>query len=155
MTHLIFKYSLVLAMLLFVTTAFSQENKYLGEEVNISHSELIQLANNTNFNGTIASEIFKDEKNTYFAIDNNSIKSRYVKIRILEQSYSDNTIVNIGSSVNGGFMLFLVNNVLIDTDSNPVDIFTQYQKTAIKEEASLSNEELSIWLNKHDKYSKK
>jgi len=155
MKHLIFKYSLVLAISLIVTSAFSQESKYLGEEVNILHSELIQLASETDFNGEIASEIFKDEKNTYFAIDNSSIKSRYVKIRILEQSYSDNKLVNIGSAVDGGFMLFLVNNVLIETDDQVVDIFKEYQEKAIKEESNLSEEELSIWLNEHDKYSKK
>lgn len=147
--------SLTIIVFFFVSTAFSQESKYLGQEKEITSSELVVKANNTEFNGNFIGQIFIDKKNTYFAIDNGQIESRYVKIRILEQSFSDKKIVNISSSLNQEYILFLVNNKLIGKDGEILDLFNSYYDTAKKEETSMSEEDMTIWLNNHDKYNHK
>ena len=138
----------------FVSIVFAQQGEYLGVEDDITASELVIKASETNFNGGFVAKIFKDQKNTYFAIDNASIESRYIKIRILEQSYYDSEIVNIGSSLKQDYMMFLVNNKLIKNENEIIDMFKAYYSTALKEETSMNEESMTIWLNKHDKYSK-
>mgnify|MGYP001182377368 FL=1 len=137
------------------SVTFTQNNKYLGNEKDISGSELFAKAQSINFQGQIAKAIFSDEKNTYFALDNTSIESRYVKIRILEQSYSDKFLVNIGPDIDSGYMLFLVNNSLKKSQEDIVNLIDTFRVAAVKEEASMNEEAMKLWLSKHKKFSKK
>lgn len=147
--------SFAIIMFLFISSAFSQQGEYLGQEQNITNSELVMKANNTNFHGNLIAEIYSDKKNTYFAINNKNIDSRYVKIRILEQSFTDTKIVNISSSLKNDYILFLVNKKLITEKGEILDLFNNFYSTATKEESSMSEEDMAIWLNKHDKYNHK
>lgn len=143
------------SIIMLSSVTFTQNNKYLGNEKDISGSELIAKAQNTDFEAQIVKEIFSDEKNTYFALDNSSIESRYVKIRILEQSYSDKVLVNIGPDIDSGYMLFLVNNTLNKSQLDIVKLIDTFRVTALKEEASMNEESMKLWLSKHKKFSKK
>jgi len=145
----------LLSIILLSSVSFTQNNKYLGIEKDISGSELIVKAQNTDFEGQIAKEVFSDEKNTYFALDNSAIESRYVKIRILEQSYNDKVLVNIGPEIDTGYMLFLVNNTMNKSQSDIVKLLDTFRVTALKEEASMNEEAMNLWLSKHKKFSKK
>ena len=142
-------------MCLFATTAFSQENKYLGIEKDLNASDLIELAQQTDFKSDFVAEIHKDVKNTYYAIDNSRIDSRYVKIRIMYQTFSDNKIVNVGAAIEEGYSLFLVNNILTGEDNEIIEMFNSYYTIALKEEASMNEDEMIEWMSKNDKYRKK
>ncbi|PLX03379.1 MAG: hypothetical protein C0595_07310 [Marinilabiliales bacterium] len=145
----------LLSIVMLSSVTFTQNNKYLGNEKDISGSELFAKAQSINFQGQIAKAIFSDEKNTYFALDNTSIESRYVKIRILEQSYSDKFLVNIGPDIDSGYMLFLVNNSLKKSQEDIVNLIDTFRVAAVKEEASMNEEAMKLWLSKHKKFSKK
>lgn len=145
----------LLSIVMLSSASFTQNNKYLGNEKDISGSELIAKAQNTSFQGQVVKEIYSDEKNTYFALDNSSIESRYVKIRILEQSYSDKYLVNIGPDIDSGYMLFLVNNSLNKSQEDIIKLLDTFRVAAVKEEASMNEEAMNLWLSKHKKFSKK
>jgi len=145
----------LLSIVMLSSASFTQNNKYLGNEKDISGSELIAKAQNTSFQGQVVKEIYSDEKNTYFALDNGSIESRYVKIRILEQSYNDKYLVNIGPDIDSGYMLFLVNNSLNKSQEDIIKLLDTFRVVAVKEEASLNEEAMNLWLSKHKKFSKK
>ena len=145
---------LVIIIFFSVATMFAQQGKYLGVEKNVTTSELFVKANETDFINGFAAKIFEDQKNTYYAVDNSSIESKYIKIRILEQSYSDNELVNIGSSLKRDYMMFLVNNTLSVSEDKVIELFNEYYNIALKEESSMNEEAMTIWLNKHDKYTK-
>lgn len=153
-SHLVFS-SLTIILFLFVPSVFSQQGDYMGTEKDLNESFLIEKASQTDFSSAFVAEVFNDEKNTYYAIDNSTIDSRYIKIRILEMVFSDNTIVNIGSSIENGYMLFLVNNILIEKDEDIIKLFDSYYSTAQKEESSMSEEEIILWMKNKDKYRKK
>lgn len=140
---------------LFVSSSYSQQSQNNGAEKDLSQSDLSKKASQTDFKSTFVAEIFKDEKNTYFAIDNSTIKSKYVKIRILELVFSDSKIVNIGSSIDEGYMLFLVNNILVDRDKEIMELFNSYKSIAQKEEASMDKDEMTLWMKNRNKYHKK
>jgi len=143
---------LLIITLFFASSVFAQQGEYMGAEKNITSSELVTKANETNFDGGLVAMIFKDEKNTYYALKNSDIESRYIKIRILEQSYSDNKLVNIGSSLNKEYLMFLVNNTLNVNKDEITEIFNIYYSTALKEKTSMNEQAMTIWLHKHDKY---
>lgn len=143
---------LTIIIFFFTSSVFAQQGEYAGVEKDITNSELVVKASETDFNGGFVAMVFKDEKNTYYALDNSSIDSKYIKIRILEQSYSDNELVNIGSSLKKDYLMFLVNNTLEVGESKILEIFNVYYSTALKEEASMNEKAMTIWLNKHDKY---
>lgn len=143
-----------IAVFFFVTVAYSQQGEYLGVEKDLTASELTDKANAADFDKGFAAKIYKDQKNTYYAINNSSIESRYIKIRILEQSYSDSELVNIGSSLKQDYLMFLVNNTLNASEDKIIDLFNDYYSIALKEETSMNEEAMTIWLIKHDKYSK-
>jgi len=145
----------LLSIVMLSSASFTQNNKYLGNEKDISGSELIAKAQNTSFQGQVVKEIYSDEKNTYFALDNSSIESRYVKIRILEQSYSDKYLVNIGPDIDSGYMLFLVNNSLNKSQEDIIKLLDTFRVAAVKEEASMNEEAMNLWHSKHKKFSKK
>jgi hypothetical protein len=146
--------STVLFLCFFATQSFSQESKYLGKEKDLSASDLIAKAEQTNFKADFVAEIYKDVKNTYYAIDNSRIDSRYVKIRIMYQTFSDNKIVNVGAAIKEGYSLFLVNNILTGEDNEIIEMFNSYYNIALKEEASMNEDEMIEWMNKNDKYRK-
>ena len=149
-------YSSVFIIALFLTTpSFSQQDKYLSNEKDITISQLAEKADATDFKVNFVAEIYQDEKNTYFAINNSNIESRYVKLRLLEQIFSDNTIVSISSSLQNSYLLFLTNNTVINDQKPVIDMFQVYYSIAIKEEASMNEEDMTHWLIKHDKYKKK
>ncbi len=145
---------LTIIIILFASTIFAQQGEYMGNEKDITSSELVIKANETNFNGGFAAMIFEDEKNTYYALKNSGIESKYIKIRILEQSYSDRELVNIGSSLKQEYLMFLVNNTLNVSEDKIIDLFNDYYSIALKEETSMNEEAMTVWLNKHDKYTK-
>lgn len=153
-SHLFFS-SLTIILFFFVLPVFSQHGDYMGTEKDLNESFLIEKAIQTDFSSVFVAEIFKDEKNTYYAVDNSIIQSKYIKIRILEQVFSDKKLVNIGSSIEKGYMLFLVNNTLIDQDEEIIELFNSYYLTAQKEEASMNEEEITQWMKNHNKYRKK
>jgi len=146
---------LVFTLILLGSSAYSQNDHYLGKEANITNSELLNLADKVNFNGELFAKVYEDKKNTYYAIDSKAIESRYVKIRILEQSFTDTELVNIGSFVNDNYMLFLMNNVINKSEKDILNQFNSYHQTAVAEESSMNEQDMNEWLINHDKYSKK
>lgn len=136
------------------SVSFSQNTNNIAQEENITTIELIQKAEVTDFNDQKVKMIYSDNKNSYFAIDNSLIDSRFVKIRILEQTYKDKTLVNIGPEIDEGYMLFLVNNNLNKSREDILKLFDSYRVTAIKEEASMNKESMKSWLENHKKFLK-
>jgi len=153
-SKLLFSSVFILAFFLSISL-FSQQGEYLSNEKDISIYQLAEKADATDFKANFVAEIFMDEKNTYFAIDNSTIESRYVKQRLLEQVFSDNIIVNISSSLENSYLLFLINNTIIDDQKPVIDLLQVYYSNAIKEEASMSEEDMTHWLKMNDKYKKK
>lgn len=148
-------FSTVLLLCIFATTVFSQDNKYLGTEEDLTASDLIEIAKQTDFESDFVAKIHQDVKNTYYAIDNSKIDSRYVKIRIMYQTFSDNKIVNVGASIEDGYALFLVNNTLTGQDDEIIEMFNSYYDIAVKEETSMNEDDMIEWMKKNDKYRKK
>lgn len=134
-----------------VTVSFSQNNLQSANEKFITVTELGSKADKTDFNGRTSAEIYKDDRNTYYAIDKNSLGSRYLELRILEQVYSDKSIVHIGQAEQSKFILFLVNNIFNEEDGNLLDQLNKFYTVALKEKSSMKEEQISDWINKHDK----
>lgn len=133
----------------------SQDTSYIGDEASLAANDLLELAENTDFDNNISMEIFKDEKNSYYAIDISKLASIYEQIRILELSFANNTIVNIGSDKNTGFYFFLVNNKLSKSTTEINNLFNKFVNQSKTELAEMNDEQLRLWLIQHDKYSKK
>ena len=118
-----------------------------------THQKLVEKAKKTDFEG-LTSIISFDKQNNYYAVKTSSIKSRYIKIRILEQSYEDDYLVNIGTFNNLEYLLFLVKKTP-DTESINVEkLIDNYNTTAIQELDKLDSEQVRLWLLQHDKYIK-
>ena len=138
-----------LFVLVMPITSNAQNNSYAGDESDITTTFLMSKALEANFNNEISSQIWKDEKNTYYCIDINNIDSRYEEIRILEYCFKDNKIVNIGKDDN--YMYFLVNNTLNVDNKTVTDTFNKYHTKAIQEKQELNDEQMRLWLIQHDK----
>ncbi len=149
------KFLITFVLLSFPVFVFSQTAHYIGTEKNVNSSFLIERAERVNFGKNVAAKIYKDVKNTYYAVDLKRITSRYVKIRLLEYSYQDNALTNILSNINGDYLLFLVNNKLNKSSKNIILLIEKYKTEASNEEDKMSNAEKTLWLQKHDKYSLK
>lgn len=144
----------IIAIIASIGATYAQNDQYLGKNKDVYLDELIQKAQNTDFSNGVSALIFSDEKNAYFAVDESRIESDYVRIRILEQSYSDKHIVNIGPGTGSSFIIFLVNNDFnVPTDKIIEDLENFYKK-AKKEESLLTDEQKKDWLSKHNKFTK-
>jgi len=140
---------------LLVTISFAQESKYLGNEKNITHQELLQKASKLDFSQTLFLEVYSDSKNTYYALKTSEIDSRYERIKLLERIALDQKIVNIGASPYVEFSLFLVNNhygLTSEQISDTIETLMQEVKT---EAQNTSADEQNQWLLENDKYSEK
>ncbi len=136
-------------------SASAQESKYLGSEKTITHEELFQKAADNDFSQMIFQEIYKDSKNTYFALKMSGIDSRYAQIKLLELITKDKTIVNIGASPDATYGLFLVNNVHNQSAAQVAKTMNTLIDEVNTESATLSPEQQKQWLQKNDKYSEK
>lgn len=134
---------------------FSQQVIVTGNEEVITNAEFGLMARQTNYDGNIAAEIYRDDINTYFAIDNDILHSRYLELRILEQVYVDNTIVHIGQSSDHSFILFLVNTNLIDKNKSIVEKLNDFYTIAVNEKSVMNENQLTEWITEHDKAIKK
>jgi len=143
---------MLVSILILTNLTFSQNNKYLGKEKDITLSELLLKADNTNFEDQIVKRIYSDEKNSYFALKNNTISSKYVKVRILEQSYQDKSLVNIGPEMDDGYMVFLVNNTLNKSDNEIINLFESWRQKAVREMNSMGEAEMKKWIDEHIKF---
>lgn len=133
----------------------SQNDSYIGSEAKLSKSELFSNAESTDFGDNINAKIFYDEKNTYYAVDVSKLASSFEKIRLLELTFDDKTLVNISSDINSKYYLFLVNNTLntsTEDINNKFRKFCEQTKTELEE---MNEEQLRLWTIQHDKYSKK
>ncbi|GEM_PF-2678214 len=140
---------------LLVTISFAQESKYLGNEKNITHQELLQKASKLDFSQTLFLEVYSDSKNTYYALKTSEINSRYERIKLLERISLDQKIVNIGASPDTEFSLFLVNNhygLTSEQITNTMNTMMQEVKTEAK---NTNPTEQNQWLLENDKYSEK
>ena len=143
--------STVTLLCIFSLSVFSQDSSNIG----LTANDLTAIASQTVFNTGFVAEIQQDDKNTYYAIDNSKIDSRYVKIRIINQTFHNSKIVNIGSSLDEGYILFLVNNTQLGEENEIIELFNSYYTKAINEESLMSEQEMINWMNKNDKYRKK
>jgi len=150
----VMKRLLFLVVLIAFSTMLRAQGHYLGNKKNISLQELLKQAEVTDYGKNISAEIYQDVKNTYYAVNLSKVPSRYVKIRLLEMSFSNNALVNIYSDINSGYLLFLVNNTLNKKDKQIVGLFENFKEKANKEERLLSAEQLHLWMIQHDKYKK-
>jgi hypothetical protein len=149
------KYFLLVQMFLIPFFAFNQNGHYLGKEKNIDNNFLLKKAGNTNFNNNPAALIFKDIKNSYYAVDLSKLPSRYEKIRFLEYTYNSKELTNIYNDINGKYMLFLVDNSLNIAPSRITDILSGFKSETEKELKGMNEQEVKTWLKEHDKYIKK
>jgi len=133
----------------------AQSGNYIGNEANIESGSLLSKANMTDFEDQICAKIFKDDKNTYYAVDVSKLSSRYEKIRILELSYEDKVLVSMGSDTNTKYYYFLVNNTLDKSPKEIDDIVFGFLTQLKNEEKALNDEQMRLWLIQHDKYTKK
>ncbi len=133
----------------------AQHSSYAGDEAKLSQSILLSKAEVADYGEKISAKIFNDEKNTYYAVDVNKLSSAYEKIRVLELSFSDNALVNIGSDSNTGYYLFLVNNTLNKSTDEINNLFHKFLVQSKTELQEMNEEQIRLWLIQHDKYSKK
>ncbi|MBC8319384.1 MAG: hypothetical protein H8E34_01540 [Bacteroidetes bacterium] len=145
----------VILLIFFPGLLIAQHDSYKGIEAKFSENELLTMAGAADYGDNISAKIFEDEKNTYFAVDIGKLSSEYEKIRILELSYADNALVNIGSDKNMEYYLFLVNNTLNISSHEIIKVFDEFKVQSISELQVMNNEQLRLWLIQHDKYSKK
>ncbi|MAE07304.1 MAG: hypothetical protein CL661_12095 [Bacteroidetes bacterium] len=145
----------LLFSLSFTVLLYAQDDNYKGKEASLSTTELSAKAETTDFKNNISAKIFIDEKNSYFAVDVRKLLSTYEEIRILELSFSNNNLVNIGSDKNTGFYFFLVNNTLNISEEDVNNLFNDFLVQTKTELLELNEEQLRLWLIQHDKYSKK
>ena len=152
--------SAIVAFVLMLTFSFpillhAQHDSYMGTETKLSKAELLLKAESTDFNNSISTRLFHDEKNSYYAVDVSKLPSKYEKIRILELSFADNALVSIGSDENIKYYFFLVNNTL-DKSSNEIQkLFNEFSVQSKTELQAMNDEQIRLWLIQHDKYSKK
>lgn len=141
-----------LMLFLFSTVfAIAQNNHYLGTEQNLPVAKLLQKAAKTNFNGHFAAPVYKDDKNTYYAVNLQKIKSDYLKIRLLEQSYQSKYLVNISANIKANYLFFLVNNTLKKSNMQIVALFESYLQKAKDEALNMNAEQMRLWLLSHQK----
>lgn len=133
----------------------AQQGSYKGGEAKLSESDILLKAKAADFGDNISAQIFYDEKNTYYAVDISKISSKYEKIRILELSFADKALVNIGSDNNTGYYFFLVNNTLRKSSDEINKLFSEFMVQSQVELKTMNEEQLRLWLIQHDKYSKK
>ena len=143
--------------ILFVCPTYlnAQQGSYRGNEAKLSKSEILLKTKSLDFGDNISAEIYKDEKNTYYAVDISKLSSKYEKIRLLELSFADKALVNIGSDSSTGYYFFLVNNTLSKSSEEINKLFTGYLVKSQDELKLMNEEQLRLWLIQHDKYSKK
>jgi len=148
---IIFALTLLLSFPIFL---YSQHNSYMGKEAKLFQNELVSKAEAADFADKVSTVIHNDEKNTYFAFDVNKLSSKYEKIRILELSYADNTLVSIGVDKAFRFYFFLVNNTLNISPVKINNLFDEFIIQAKTELQAMNDEQLKLWLIQHNKYSK-
>ncbi len=146
---------ILILSLSFTGLLHAQHDTYKGKEASLSMNELLALAETADFENKISVKIFSDEKNSYFAFDVTKLSSSYDKIRILELSFTNKTLVNIGSDKNTGFYFFLVNNSLKKSNEEIINLFNEFLELSKSELQNLNQEQVRLWLIQHDKYSKK
>ncbi len=117
---------LLILLLSFPHIIHAQNNSYKGTEANLAENDLLEIAKNSDFDNNVSMEIFKDEKNSYYAVDISKLTSTYEQIRILELSFANSTLVNIGSDKQTGFYLFLVNNKLNKSTEEINTLFNKF-----------------------------
>lgn len=139
---------------IFLSDSFSQQNYIQGNDNIITVDEFTILTEKADFNGSISSEIYRDKKSTYFAIDRNKLESRYLELRILEQVYADKVIVHIGQTEPHNFLLFVADNIFNEENGNLLDKLNTFYSVALEEKSSMDEEQLTNWINKHDKSAK-
>ncbi|MDP2723448.1 MAG: hypothetical protein Q8O72_11885 [Bacteroidales bacterium] len=133
----------------------SQESKYLGTEPDINHEQLIQMASTMDFGDQIFKTIYKDDKNTYFALLTEKISSRYEAIKLLELISSKSDLVNIGASPTSKYSIFLINNSLGKSDREIEQLMNDYIVQVHDRAIQLTEEQQQQWLQQNDKYSGK
>ncbi len=133
----------------------AQNDNYIGNETELSESELLSKAESADYSNNISAKLFQDERNSYFAVDISKLPSKYEKIRILELSFTNKTVVNIGSDNNMKFYFFLVNNALNKSTEEINKLFSEFGAQSKAELQTMNEEQLRLWLIQHDKYSKK
>ena len=141
---------LVFATLILYSTGLSAQSH---ERESVTRQKLLEKAKNTEFKGFTAMISF-DDHNYYYAIKTSDIKSRYVRIRILEQTFEDDYLVNIGTFDNLEYMLFLVKKIPGRENRDIETIIVDYFNIANQELNKLDSEQTRLWLLQHDKYTK-
>ncbi len=145
-------------VLLFVFIAFmpsflvAQQDNYMGKEKQITITDLEFERAKLKFDEALSMQIFQDEKNTYFAVDASKLASRYEKLRLIDLTYGDKYLVNIGSNPAESFFYFLVNNTILEEVADVKLMFEEYAQKAKDELNQMTTDELNQWLAKHDKY---
>lgn len=144
--HLFF--ALATVMFFSVTTTAQTANE------DISTYSLIELAKSNN-SDEFCYLLTEDSENHYYAVNTKTIDSRYVKIRMLEQSYNSDYLVNIGvSSAELDLLVFLVKKSTNKNSDEVQQTFEDYIINAKKELNDKNPEQLRLWMMQHDKYQK-
>ena len=136
-------------LILYSTGLFAQSHK----KESVTHQKLFEKAKNTEFKG-FTSMISFDDHNYYYAVKTSDIKSRYIKIRLLEQTFEDDYLVNIGTFDNLEYMVFLVKKIPGRENRDIEKIIVDYYNIANQELNKLDSEQTRLWLLQHDKYTK-
>lgn len=148
--------SLIVAVIISsVSLLNAQDSSYSGVEEVLNSSDLVLMANKISFGENLCESFHKDVKNTYYAVNASALNSKFEKIRLLELSYANDAIVNIGMSDDGVLYLYLVNNTLGKTNQTIQDLFSGFAIQAKEELEKMNDEQLRLWLIQHDKYFKK
>ena len=142
-------------LLSFPVLVNAQHDSYMGNETNLFQNELLSKAELADFSTSISAKIFKDEKNTYFAVNASKLSSQYEKIRFLELSFTNNIIVSIGYEEDMKYYYFLVNNSLHKSTEEVNDIFNGFTAQANTELQTMNEEQIRLWLLQHNKFHTK
>lgn len=139
-----------IAILMLFTFNLNAQNKV----DDISTYSLIEMAKK-NTSNELCYLLSQNEVNNYYAVNTSTIDSRYVKIRILEQSYESDFLVNIGISSNElEDMIFIVKKSSNKNSDNVKSTINDFIDKANKELSTMNPERLRLWYMQHDKYQK-
>lgn len=145
----------VILCVTFTGSLYAQQGSYSGNESKVQSGSLLSKANATDFGNNISATIFKDDKNTYYAVDLSKLPEKFERIRVLELSYGNKVLVNIGNDLSTNFLFYLVNNTLNKSTQYINDLFNDFLTQSKAELQTMNAEQLRLWLIQHDKYSTK
>ncbi len=141
------KRSIIFLLLMLFTSLLSAQ-----DENTYSIARLITMAKEMPAS-KLCTLLAEDYDNVYYSVNTSEDESRFVKIRIIEQSYESDFLINIGmSSKDLEHIIYIVKKIPPVKQADVYKAFEVFRKNAELELTKLNDEQLRLWYLQHDKY---